>query len=80
MSRSHIPESVRQLVTERANGRCEYCHLHQDDTPLTHPIDHIIALKHGGLTIAENLALACLECNLSSDFVRRPSFFFLILT
>lgn len=65
MSRIHIPESLHRLVTERANGRCEYCLLHQDDTPLTHPIDHIIALKHGGLTIAENLALACLECNLS---------------
>ncbi|MBX3057824.1 MAG: HNH endonuclease [Anaerolineae bacterium] len=65
MSRIHIPESLRRLVTERANGRCEYCLLHQDDTPFTHPIDHVVALKHGGLTIAENLALACLECNLN---------------
>lgn len=65
MSRIHIPESLRRLAIERANGRCEYCLLHQDDTPLTHPIDHVVALKHGGLTIAENLALSCLECNLN---------------
>lgn len=49
----------------RAEGRCEYCLLHQDDTPLTHPIDHIIAVKHNGETDAENLALSCLDCNLN---------------
>src|SRR5437016_4388984 len=26
-------------------------------------LDHIIALSHGGLTAAENLALACFFCN-----------------
>jgi hypothetical protein len=27
-------------------------------------VDHVIAVKHGGNTSAENLALACLHCNL----------------
>jgi hypothetical protein len=54
---------LRRLVIERARGGCEYCLLHQDDTPFTHQLDHLIAVKHGGQTIAENLALACLRCN-----------------
>jgi hypothetical protein len=65
MSRVAIPSALRRLVVERANGRCEYCLLHQDDTPVTHPIDHIVAPKHGGATEASNLALACIECNLN---------------
>jgi hypothetical protein len=52
-------------VYQRADGRCEYCLLHQEDTPFRHTIDHIIALKHGGETIAENLALACMHCNVA---------------
>jgi hypothetical protein len=29
-----------------------------------HHLDHLIALKHGGATVDENLALACIDCNL----------------
>lgn len=58
-----IPSSLRQLVIERARGRCEYCLIHQDASIYSHEVDHIIALKHGGQTIAENLALSCLPCN-----------------
>jgi len=28
-----------------------------------HEIDHVIAVKHGGQTVAENLALCCVVCN-----------------
>jgi len=28
-----------------------------------HEVDHIVAEKHDGLTVAENLALACALCN-----------------
>lgn len=58
-----IPPELRQFVFQRANGRCEYCHIHQDASPFTHEIDHIVARKHGGQTVPENLALACLACN-----------------
>ncbi|MBM4459429.1 MAG: HNH endonuclease [Chloroflexi bacterium] len=62
---SPIPVSprLRRLVIERAADRCEYCLLHQEDTPFTHQIDHVFPLKHGGATTSENLALACLDCN-----------------
>jgi 5-methylcytosine-specific restriction endonuclease McrA len=55
-----ISTNLRQLVYKRAMGRCEYCLMHQDVSPYTHEIDHLIARKHGGQTVAENLALACL--------------------
>lgn len=63
MSRVYIPQPLRQLVFKRAQGRCEYCLLHEDDTPFTHQVDHLLPLKHGGQTVSDNLALACLECN-----------------
>ena len=63
MSALSIPSSLRQLVFERAQGKCEYCFIHQDVSIYSHEVDHIIALKHGGQTIAENLALSGLPCN-----------------
>jgi hypothetical protein len=59
----YIPIALRRQVRQRAQERCEYCLLHQDDVPLSHHIDHILARKHGGHTVSSNLALACLECN-----------------
>lgn len=63
MPRPHIPNPLRRLVSARARECCEYCLIHEDDRPETHSIDHVIALRHGGLTEAENLALACAICN-----------------
>lgn len=54
---------MHQQVRERANRICEYCHLPDALTTLPFQIDHIIAEKHGGLTILENLAYCCLHCN-----------------
>jgi len=55
--------ALERLVWRRAKGRCEYCRLPQDSSPLTHEIDHVIARKHHGATAAGNLALACFFCN-----------------
>ena len=63
MPRPHITNALRHLVIERARGLCEYCLVHQDDRPESHQIDHILALKHGGETVNDNLALACAVCN-----------------
>ena len=59
----YIPVALRRRVRQRAQERCEYCLLHQDDVPLSHHIDHILPRKHGGHTVSSHLALACLECN-----------------
>jgi len=60
-----VHQDTRARVRERAGNRCEYCGLHQDDSPLAllH-IEHIIPKKHGGSDALSNLALACIDCNL----------------
>ena len=60
---SFVPEALRLAVRQCAQGRCEYCLIHESDFFFTHEPDHIIAAQHGGLPVAENLALACVRCN-----------------
>jgi hypothetical protein len=56
--------ATRALVRERAGHRCEYCRVHQDDSDfLTFHVEHVIAQQHGGTDDADNLCLACSECN-----------------
>lgn len=50
-------------VWRRAGDRCECCLIAQSAFPLPFQIDHIVAEKHGGETVDENLALACPHCN-----------------
>ncbi len=60
-----MKESTRASVRERAAHRCEYCQLRQDDSPLASlHIEHIVPKKHGGSDEIDNLALACIDCNL----------------
>jgi hypothetical protein len=54
---------LERLVWRRAQRICECCLMPQDYDVLPFQIDHILALKHGGLTLARNLALACFFCN-----------------
>ena len=57
--------ATKAAVRERAHHRCEYCRLHQDDSPLAAlHVEHIIPRVHGGTDDFENLALACIDCNL----------------
>jgi hypothetical protein len=60
---SDVGIALRKLVAERANRRCEYCLLHEDDADFSHQVDHIISRKHGGHSELENLAYACFRCN-----------------
>ena len=60
-----ISARVRARVRERAQNTCEYCHLDQDDSPLAAlHVEHIIPRIHGGTDDLDNLALACIDCNL----------------
>jgi hypothetical protein len=58
-----VSEPMRQLVAKRANYRCEYCLLHENDVLGRHEADHIRPIKHHGETTLDNLAFACLRCN-----------------
>ena len=63
-----ISAALRRRVWQRAKSRCEYCRLHQSDDPLfTLHVEHIVALKHEGPTVASNMAVACHRCNLSKS-------------
>lgn len=59
----YIDVQLRNLVAERAQYFCEYCLIHESDTYLGCEIDHIISLKHGGITDESNLAYSCSFCN-----------------
>jgi 5-methylcytosine-specific restriction endonuclease McrA len=63
VSSTYISAALRRRVRSRAEGRCEYCLLSDAAAYFRHEPDHIIAEKHGGETTAENLALACFDCN-----------------
>jgi len=58
-----MDEALVALVWERAKRVCEYCQLPEACSLLTFEIDHIIARKHGGKTVARNLALSCFYDN-----------------
>jgi 5-methylcytosine-specific restriction endonuclease McrA len=57
--------ATQAAVRKRAGERCEYCGLDQADSPLASlHIEHIIPRIHGGTDALDNLALACIDCNL----------------
>jgi HNH endonuclease len=60
---TYLSATLRQLVSQRASGACEYCRIHQTFSIYSHEIDHVIAIKHGGESTDDNLVLACLPCN-----------------
>ena len=55
--------ALQQQVWARAGAVCEYCRMPQACDALPFCIDHIVALKHRGMTQESNLALACFNCN-----------------
>ena len=57
--------TTRNRVRQRAGCRCEYCGLHEDQSPLAAlHVEHVIPRKHNGSDDLDNLALACIDCNL----------------
>ncbi len=53
----------RKKIAERAKFCCEYCLSFEGHSFLKFQIEHIISMKHGGLTELSNLAYACFYCN-----------------
>jgi len=54
---------VKRAVRQSARNRCEYCHSPEPFSPSAFSIEHIIPRFEEGNDQAENLALACQECN-----------------
>jgi len=63
MAGADISEVLRNVVRERAKGRCEYCLTSEMLSGIRCQTDHIIPRSRGGETIADNLSLACVACN-----------------
>lgn len=68
-----VSARMRRLVTERAEHRCEYCKLSAQGQAATFHVDHIMPQAAGGLTILENLALACIHCSLRKGARQRAA-------
>ena len=61
---------TRNLVQQRAGGRCEYCRLPDTADEWPFHVDHILARVHGGTHDLSNICWSCTQCNLhkSSNF------------
>ena len=55
---------LQDRVWRRAQDTCEYCRMPSRFYRTPFHIDHIVARQHGGATTSDNLALACLHCDL----------------
>ncbi len=58
-----LSKTIRNLVFERANLRCEYCLSPMDFTYQSFEIDHVLPVSKNGSDDIENLACACGGCN-----------------
>lgn len=63
MSKAYVPVKLRRQVAEEAGYRCGYCLTTQRIIGRPMVIDHLIPESQGGLTVRENLWLACRRCN-----------------
>lgn len=67
MSPTSVPSQLRLEVAEKSQNRCAYCLSQQDISGIKFTIDHIIPESLGGETEADNLCLACWDCNLAKQ-------------
>lgn len=63
MHKRYISVILRQQVAKRAKHRCEYCRAYEKYSFFSYHVEHIVSLKHGGLTVLINLAYSCPACN-----------------
>ena len=58
-----VSSATRRVVRERAQRRCEYCHADERWQFVRFTLDHVLPQSVGGSDDADNLALACRNCN-----------------
>jgi hypothetical protein len=58
-----MKKETADIVAERANFRCEYCHSQERFSPDPFSLDHIFPRSKGGKSSIDNLAYACQGCN-----------------
>lgn len=59
----YVSKRLRAEIARRADGRCEYCRCPSKFSIDPFVAEHIFPVAKGGLTVADNLAFACMGCN-----------------
>jgi HNH endonuclease len=60
---AYISVELQRRIRERFHDRCAYCQTVEALTATTFEFEHIQPLSLNGLTIFENVCLACPSCN-----------------
>jgi HNH endonuclease len=60
---AYISKFLKEKVAKRARFQCEYCLISEEVSFYIFHIEHIKSVKHGGLSILQNLAYCCPDCN-----------------
>lgn len=60
--RKLMTKELRQSIIKRDNYTCQKCGKYMPDEVGLH-VDHIVAIKNGGKTVASNLQVLCDKCN-----------------
>ena len=63
MTQTWISPDLRRQITEDAGHRCGYCLSDEVLTGIPLSVDHLVPIAAGGLTVRDNLWLACRPCN-----------------
>jgi hypothetical protein len=70
---SIISDKLRAQVNQIDQNHCAYCQTSQANSGIPLTCDHILPRAQNGLTILENLCLACRTCNeYKSDTTEAP--------
>lgn len=64
MAKSYISSHSRKIIIERSKGYCEYCKCSADFATEPFSIEHIIPRSKDGSDELDNLAYACIGCNI----------------
>jgi hypothetical protein len=64
MAKSYIAPGLKSLVISRSKGFCEYCKCPFDFSTEPFSIEHIVPRSKDGLDELDNLAYACIGCNI----------------
>jgi hypothetical protein len=64
MAKTNIPANFKQFIIERSKGYCEYCQCPSDFSTELFSIEHIIPRSKNGSDELDNLAYACIGCNI----------------
>lgn len=64
MTKTHIPANLKQFIIKRSKGHCEYCKCPSTFSTELFSIEHIIPRSKNGSNELDNLAYACIGCNI----------------